>query len=154
MMLTPRVILLVAAAVSAVLAGCPSSDWMRYGEKCYWSSGINVQWKDAKSACQSLFPHSDLVSIHDLGLDAFISEWLLGGTEAWLGLSCTDCSSDPPQGCTWTDGSPYDYTNWYGGSANASGECCAFINYGNDGDWTGDGCADDTLYFMCQISAS
>ena len=152
-MLTLRVTLLVAAAVSVTLASCPTG-WLRYGEKCYKTVNTAVHWIDGRNQCWSLYPGSDMVSVHDLLENAFIAETLLGGSPAWLGLHCTNCTGSYPQGCTWTDGSPYDYTNWYGGSAAISGECCAAINWhANQGDWSGFGCTSSTAYLLCQISA-
>ena len=146
---TLRLMLLVAA-ISTTSAACVSLEWHQYRDMCYWRSDFYLNWNDARTVCREIFPGSDMVSIHDIGLDAFIAEELLDGAEAWLGLSRATSSSP----WTWTDGSAYDYHNWYQDDPLCSGECCTTINYVNDGDWTGYGC--DTYYFpfVCQMDAS
>ena len=79
-MLTLRMLLVVAAAVTTANAACLSLDWKQYRDKCYWfSNGTEMTWYDANAICPVLFPDAEMVSIHDLDLDAFIGEDLLGG---------------------------------------------------------------------------
>ena len=150
MLLTLRV-LLVVAAVTIACAACPSPEWKQYGDMCYWRSDHQLSWPAAFAACPTLFPGADLVSIHDLQQDAFIAEELLGGDRAWIGLRCAGDTTPPP--CAWTDGTPYNYTNWYR-HLTCSVNCCGSINYVNEGDWYGFDCEHDTWYFVCQISVS
>ena len=153
---TLRVLLVVAAAVSAARSACPS-EWKQYETMCYWASDFELTWMDAAEVCPALFPGATLASIHDADLDAFIGEDVLGGIRAWIGLRCADGTASS---CTWTDGTPYDYHSWYEsttpiGSACSSGECCAYINaYDNYGDWNGLGCYNNYQYFVCQVDAS
>ena len=146
---TLRLMLLVAA-ISTTSAACFSSEWHRFQDKCYWRSNYSLPWNDVRHVCQERFPGSDMVSIHDLELDAFIAEELMDGTDAWLGLRRTTSSSP----WTWTDGSAYDYHNWYGNDPDCrQEECCVGINYVNDGDWTGHHCYFD-YNFVCQMDGS
>ena len=140
----------LAAILTAASATCPSSQWKQYGDMCYWRSNLTMSWSEVRGVCQTTFTGSDMVSIHDLLLDAFIGEELMGGEEAWLGLHRPFDVSP----WTWTDGSAYDYHHWYGGTPDWPGEACAVINYGNDGDWTGFDCYSYERLFMCQIEAS
>ena len=149
---------LLAAVVTAVSASCVDSDWYQYRNTCYWASRYDVQftWRDARSVCSMMFPGSDMVSIHDLDLDAFIAEDLLHGDEAWLGLYRVNDTAP----WLWTDESEYDYHNWFGYDPVCSGdpplptgECCAYINERNEGDWLGWNC-DDYLRFVCQLPVS
>ena len=141
--------LTLAAALTAVTATCPSSEWKQFRDFCYWSSDYTLAWEDTRRVCQTMFPGSDLVSIHDLELDAFIAEELLGGTDAWLGLRRSSDSAP----WIWTDGTPLNYTNWDGGDPDWYGEGCAIINYGNKGAWTGASCNGIYFEYMCQIHA-
>ena len=143
---------LAAVTFTVSSATCLSSEWMEFRNMCYWKSDYRLTWTDATQVCPSMFPGSNLVSIHDLDLDAFIAEDLLGGMIAWLGLH-RDSSSVP---WMWTDGSTYNYSHWFGGDPGCpdSYDCCATINFRNDGDWAGIDCFGDYTYFMCQLDAS
>ena len=145
---TLRVTLLVAV-IAVSFASWPSAEWHRFREMCYWRSNSTLAWNEARGYCQSNFPGSDMVSIHDPELYAFIGEELLDGRLAWLGLRRASDSSP----WVWTDGSDYDYENWYGGSPDWYGETCATVNWGDEGEWTGRGC-DDRYSFACQTATS
>ena len=95
-----------------------------------------------------------MISIHDVELNGFISEELTDGYPygTWLGLRCANGTGSS---CTWTDGTPYDYHNWYGSQEpiQCNGqECCALMNCYGDGVWCGFDCDDDYFHFICQIS--
>ena len=155
-MLTLRVLLVAAAAVTVARGACLSQDWKQYGDKCYWySNETRLTWNDANQICPLLFPGATLVSIHDAVQDAFIGEQVAGGHFAWIGLRCANGTWPS---CAWTDGTPYDYHHWYGDQFPngdcTSGECCAIINFGHVGDWCGYDCHDITYPFMCQLDAS
>ena len=159
-MLTLRVLLVAAAAVTAVWSACLSQEWKQYRDKCYWrSNGTSLTWNDAIQFCSVLNPGATLVSIHDDELDVFIGEEVAGGRGAWLGLRCANGTASS---CTWTDGTPYDYHNWYGSTSpvgkacsELSGECCALINEHVDrADWYGSYCYDGYRSFICQRDAS
>ena len=137
---------LLAAVVTAACAGCVSNDWKRFRGMCYWHSNYTLKWDDAKDVCHYQFPGSDMVSIHDLDLNAFIAQNLLDYTETWLGLSRDSSSS-----WEWSDGSSFDFNNWYGGDPVYFGAGCATTNWNGLGDWTGHGCS-TYQHFMCQLA--
>ena len=148
------VALVAAVAVSVARAGCAFDDWKEYDKHCYWKSAYGLTWYDAKNVCSSTFLGATLVSIHSADQNSFISENVLDGHTAWIGLRCTDTV---PPSCTWEDGSPYNFTNWSGGGSGPScyQECCADINHQtNAGDWAAYDCYETYKVFMCQLDAT
>ena len=145
---TLRLMFLVAA-ISTTSAACVSAEWHQFRDMCYWRSNFSLQWNDARTVCPGVFPGSDMVSIHDLELDAFIGEELMDGRRAWIGLRRPTSSAS----WQWIDGSVYDYHNWYDDDPDCSGDCCAAINYVNDGDWIAYTC-NHYFFFICQMDAS
>ena len=145
-------VMLLAAAVTAAAAepdACPSSEWKQYEDMCYWNSNFRLQWDEVSRVCNEMFPGSTMVSIHDLDLNSFIAEDLTNYVETWLGLR-----RDSSYGSwTWTDGSPFDFNNWYGGDPAWSEEGCAVTNWNGLGDWTGYSCDSHLSTFACQIAA-
>ena len=113
-------------------------------------SDFILHWRNARLICQTMSPGSDLVSIHDLALDAFIGQVVTEGWSAWLGFHRINDSAQ----WQWTDGSPNDYRHWFGGTPDWYGESCAAINYINDGDWIGLSCDVDNRYLLCQKAAT
>ena len=124
---------LAAAALTIVWGACLTAEWKQFRDKCYWMSNYTLTWEDATKICPSIFPGAHLVSVHDIEEDGFVSEEVTGYIHTWLGLHCTGCRDYPPSGCTWSDGSAYNYSNWFGNTGRWDGECCAFNNYGNQG---------------------
>ena len=144
---------LLAAVITTVAFSCPSSEWLWYGGMCYWASNATLHWNEVRYTCQSQFPGADMVSIHDIELDAFLAETLLDGTAAWIGLRRVS-ESEP---WLWTDGTTYDYSNWFGRDPECTvDDCCGLINYvnGNDGSWSGYSCSINNFPYICQIRAS
>ena len=152
--------LTLLVVITATSASCLSSEWKEHENMCYWaSSPLELTWTDAQRICPVLFPGADMVSIHGIEQDAFIAEEVADGHRVWIGLHQANDSAP----WEWTDGTPIDYTNWYGGdqdcsNRSGSGECCAIINWHNEGAWggAGGGCSDNRndAPFMCQIAAS
>ena len=146
---------LALTALSAAAGLCPSG-WKLFGNMCYWSADYVVRWEDVTNICGSILTGADMVSIHDLDLNAFIAQDLLQGREAWLGAR-RESDSAPFR---WTDGSPFDFSLWYGGDPDHDGEACASINwkYANPGDWTGHACdrSDSVVNvtYVCRVAAS
>ena len=146
-------VMLLAAAVTAAAAehdaerdACPS-EWKQYENMCYWNSNFRMPWDEVSRVCNEMFPGSTMMaSIHDLDLNSFIAQDLTNYTETWLSLRRTNSI------WAWSDGSPFDFNNWYGGDPEWEADGCAITNYHGVGDWTGYSC--DKLYtFACQIAA-
>ena len=142
---------LLAAVVTAATTTCPSSEWKQHDSMCYWRSNYTLTWSDARQICPALFPGSGMVSIHDSELNAFIAEDVANGDQAWIGLLRVGDTSP----WVWFDGSAYDYSNWFDNDPEwCFYNCCAYINYINEGVWTGLDCYSYYRLFMCQIAAS
>ncbi|KAF0288938.1 C-type lectin BML-1 [Amphibalanus amphitrite] len=142
-------LLFFASSLRPSSAGaCPSDDWRPFRDMCYWSSKFSTTWGEAAQFCAEQASGADLVSIHDLDMDAFIGEQLLNETEAWLGLH----RAGEGEQWEWSDGSNYDFTMWYENDPDWMGGCAA-INFALMGRWIGLGC-EETFPFMCQIAVS
>ncbi|XP_043200556.1 lectin BRA-3-like [Amphibalanus amphitrite] len=142
---------LSAAIVTTVLATCPSFRWKQFRDMCYWRSFYSkITWYDAGQVCRNM--SGELASIHDAGLDTFLTKELLKGQAAWVGLRRENSSSD----WVWTDGSAYNYSRWFMDYSDCGDRypCCAAINYGSDGEWTPSDCIDGDIPFLCQMEAS
>ena len=144
---------LLAAVITAVAADCPEH-WKSFRDMCYWGSDDRVHWTEVKEACNSAYPGSEMVTIHDHDQNIFIAEHVavnhLGGRRgAWIGLSRANSTAS----WTWTDGSEVDYTSWYMGDENFVGGDYGMTNYGIFSYWVG---YDSTIrtFFLCQTPAT
>ena len=101
-----------------------------------------LPFADAEQAFVVLGGH--LASIHTAQVNAFIA--VLGGLGAYVGG--TDAASEGT--FVWTDGSPFDFTNWLGGEPNNSGdgEDCLQIN-DSLGGWNDVPCGG--AHFVCKL---
>uniref|UniRef100_A0AC35EWB2 C-type lectin domain-containing protein n=1 Tax=Panagrolaimus sp. PS1159 TaxID=55785 RepID=A0AC35EWB2_9BILA len=71
-------------------------------------------WINAENRCQ--FENGHLASIHNLDEDLFLAH-IAGGSYAWIGLFTDDNNAH----WKWTDGTPFNYTNWRAGEPNKPG---------------------------------
>ena len=92
-----------------------------FGSNCYkYPEGDTANWADAESKCQSLLTGAHLASIHsaeemqfvrdNVPTDHTVASWI------WLGANLNGEGS-----WTWTDGSSWDYTDWYPGQPDNLG---------------------------------
>ena len=145
---------LLAAVITAAAASCPSSEWTQFRDICYWGRSDDVvYWYEVAHLCNTIYPGAEMVTIHDIALNAFIAEYIAsrdGSRDyAWIGLSRASSSSD----WHWTDGSAVNYTVWFANDDDSVGGDCALINYGQWGMWAGFNCDTYHFYFMCQVAA-
>ena len=72
-----------------------------------------MSWEDARSYCQENVPYNvgDLASIPDVGTNNLL-QTLIQDAYIWIG-GFRNAST-----WTWSDGTPWDYTNWYEGEPN------------------------------------
>ncbi len=131
---------------------CPEGDWTDVeGPKCYYVSNSDPlngkSWSDALLDCEGR--GGTLASIESAAENGRVyTEVSKGSIAVWIGLSLSEDGTT----WTWTDGSPYGYTNWYNGEPNGGGgfgnEECAQM-YENSGYWNDFDCA--TAYgYVCQ----
>ena len=139
----------LAAAVVATNAFCPTYEWTQYRNMCYWVSNFTLNWRDVDHVCGGMFPGSTSVSIHDYELDTFLGVDLLNKQPTWIGLHRANLSSS----WVWSDGSSFDYSFWYSGQPNYPGEACVILNQAPANWATWDDLDCDVMYypFMCQI---
>jgi hypothetical protein len=81
--------------------------WLIWGSNCYRLFPALVQWSSARSACLAEGLGADLASISSAQENAFVSTFLPAGRDAWLGGTDILVEGD----WTWSDGSPWSYTN-------------------------------------------
>ena len=146
---------LLAAIITAAVANCPSYEWTQYKNMCYWGrSDYPLHWNEVGDVCNSLYPGAEMVSIHDMDSNTFITQHVVASSDGscnttWIGLSRASSSSS----WTWTDGSPYDFTQWYKNNPGDGGGNCALMSKYECGAWRAFDCTNDSYYFMCQVAA-
>ncbi|XP_039631445.1 lectin-like [Polypterus senegalus] len=122
--------------------------WTSYQSKCYQYFPIKKTWIDAELHCVSL--GGNLASVHSSGANHFITRLIKISDSheppSWLGGSnCVRISS-----WLWTDGSQWDFANWYPGEPSNSGgtEKCLHTNYNGPGGWNNNNC-ENQFPFVC-----
>ena len=91
---------------------CPE-DWREHGHHCYYWNKIYEKWSDAEKFCNT--KDGNLASVENEETTKFLNSWK--AEEYWLGG--TDEGTEGVW--RWTDGSPWNYTNWRPGQpANIS----------------------------------
>ena len=89
------------------------SDWISHSASggCFKYFPLLMSWEDARSYCQENVPYNigDLVSIPDAATNDFL-QTLIQDAYIWTG-GFLDANSS----WVWSDGTPWDYTNWLEG---------------------------------------
>ena len=89
------------------------SDWVSHSASggCFKYFPLLMSWEDARSYCQENVPYNigDLVSIPDAATNDFL-QTLIQDAYIWTG-GFLDANSS----WVWSDGTPWDYTNWLEG---------------------------------------
>ena len=101
-------------------------DWEGNGDRCFLWSDKKSNWNDAEEFCKKNGGH--LASVTSEAVDEYIAgeKEKRGLQNLWIGGSDKE-----KQGVwTWTDGSPWNFTNWYTGQPNSRGvqDCLRYIN--------------------------
>ncbi|XP_060687966.1 lectin-like [Hemiscyllium ocellatum] len=86
-------------------------NWFLYNYTCYRASTATRTWIQSELHCQQLVPGGHLASLHSLETNRFLvtlARNKLSSYVTWVG------ASDKYKLGTffWTDGSPWDYSNW------------------------------------------
>lgn len=112
--LTALVILFVSHTAQA------SSIYLGHEYNVITSEGIT--WPDARTAAQALGAGWDLATIGDAGENTFVESLLNTGladrSHFWIGG--TDAAVEGTW--VWIDGTPFFFTNWWGGEPNNFGD--------------------------------
>jgi len=115
----------------------------------YFYVPIAKTWMDAEQFCQDRFG-THLASIHNEAQNSEIYGLFSGA--AWLGLSDRDNEGK----WVWTDGSAYDFKNWYPGEPNNWGgyeDCTTSHRWSSVKKWNDLGCS-KARTFMCNRYSS
>ncbi|XP_015907998.1 macrophage mannose receptor 1 [Parasteatoda tepidariorum] len=137
---------------------CPK-DWIQFGQKCYKFFGKleedRVSFKQARDACWSLGKGNDLVSIHSMEEQAFITQHLYDfGSSVWIGIQKVESDEighDIVFG--WIDNSRSDFKNWASGHPiPGTWKYCGRLSYEEvaKGEWISDYCDVSKRGYICQ----
>ncbi|XP_060890021.1 galactose-specific lectin nattectin-like [Labrus mixtus] len=127
---------------------CPLG-WSMYGEKCIMVINHEKTWAEAESYC--LFEGGNLASVHSDQENHFIQVLTKDENydfpETWLG------GYDAIQTCIWfwSDGTKFNYENWFMDYYVERKEHCLKMNYGPGKKWHFAAC-NETLPFVCSKS--
>jgi len=132
---------------------CPQKcgeGWTPYKNKCYktYTPESDISWVDANFNCND--KRGQLASIPNEETNEFMT--VLSQTErTWIGGFATGKAPNPDL-WTWTDGTPWTYTNWGPGEPNNGGggqEFCLEMN--QIGEWNDLGCRESwSFLYICQ----
>ncbi|XP_062380610.1 galactose-specific lectin nattectin-like [Sardina pilchardus] len=117
--------------------------WSRCGNRCFKFFNYKLTWSEAEGRCAR--HRGDLASIHNKNEAEFVGR-LANKKWAWIGAG----GSFEGHTWYWTDGSPFDYSNWAAWEPNNYGgnEHCGHTNFGSAGVWNDLACH-DRLPFVC-----
>jgi len=150
---------------------CPESydqwEWSHFNGNCYKFVNSSVRFNDAQSYCSNVDNNGDLASIHSREENDFIGKLIKNSGTAseyiWIGgsvASYEDLCNENDDKWTWSDGTPWNYNNWYPGEPTCGGSShypylCATI--GSDSDlgnpWYNIDCTSsyqEKLEFVCE----
>ncbi|XP_061441866.1 LOW QUALITY PROTEIN: macrophage mannose receptor 1-like [Rhineura floridana] len=133
---------------------CPD-DWSPSDErnlcfKAFLRDDNKKSWADAQSFCRAM--GGELLSIsssrEERSLQRYLSSQGFSSSHFWLGLNYIS----PTEGFSWSDGSPFGYTNWEYGEPNNYNEIehCAELNANFRMRWNDIHC-EDLHNWICQI---
>ncbi|XP_076581677.1 galactose-specific lectin nattectin-like [Chaetodon auriga] len=124
---------------------CPYG-WSRFGKQCYVFIDSPKSWVEAEGYC--LFEGANLASIHSYEESHYVQSLTRSHTydfpETWIG------GHDAVHHWfwMWSDGSKFNYENWYKDCNTERTEHCVKMNYGYEWKWNYASC-DDILPFVC-----
>ncbi|KAM9776076.1 secretory phospholipase A2 receptor-like isoform 2-T2 [Syngnathus typhle] len=123
-----------------------------YSSFCYLINRNNAKnWREARDDCVRL--GGDLLSITD-NMEQTVIEVLSTGFQNISSLWLATNTTITQEGCKWTDGSPFRYTNWNTDSpSKPSGESCLSFHTKRElGNWKFDNCQKKRNY-ICKKRA-
>jgi len=118
---THAVLCKAAAAVRPVeIMTCQPGAYRFDKDTCYWiDAEQELTWRQAGELCNS--KGMELASFHSQAEQDFITG--KGGQLCWIGLH----DKNKNDTYEWTDGTPFDYENWYSGEPDLGDEDCVEI---------------------------
>jgi Lectin C-type domain len=116
---------------------CPSG-WAEFEGHCYLPEERSTTWTNAENVCRKYGAH--LTSIHSKAEDDFVKSYF--NIPFWIGALYQQNSA-----WWWSDGSIWNYTDWYQSSLPSSYPCA----YHNPPvGWVTSRC-DNTAYYICKL---
>ncbi|GMT36898.1 hypothetical protein PFISCL1PPCAC_28195 [Pristionchus fissidentatus] len=112
-------------------------------DDCFKVFEISKSFYDAEDWCVQNGGH--LASIHS-SAEEYNLHLLLGGRSPLIGLKCASATS-----CSWTDGTPYDYTNFVYGAPTLEYGSCAYL-FSADDQFYSWNCATPMNAFLCRMT--
>jgi regenerating islet-derived protein 4 len=112
---------------------CPSN-WAEFEGHCYILKSTSYSWNNAENDCATYGAH--LTSIHSKAEDDFV--YSLSTSDFYIGAYYGGGF------WRWSDGSAWNYTNWYSHSDSE----CAYYDYGYG--WRNTNCGNSN-YYMCKL---
>ncbi|XP_056615804.1 ladderlectin-like [Triplophysa dalaica] len=137
---------LVFSVENAAAEEC-SFGWTPFGVECFKFFPQTVNWVRAEKNCQSL--DANLVSVRSKAQNEFLLSLVTVNTRVWIGGH----DGEMEQQWLWTDGSPFDYTNWCKTEPNneKGTEHCLDINWSDNHCWNDVPCTMPMGYICAQI---
>ncbi|GMT06415.1 hypothetical protein PENTCL1PPCAC_30512, partial [Pristionchus entomophagus] len=135
--------LVALLSLLALSRACPDGSWTSVDGDCFKIYDISKTYYDAEDYCVSQGGH--LASIHSQN-ELYSLENTIGQRAPLIGLKCSSVTD-----CTWTDGTPYDYSNFIYGKPTLEYGSCVHL-YGDDELFYSWNCATPMSAFMCRIA--
>ena len=129
--------------VSECAAFCPVG-WKSLGYNCYKLFDEKKTWSQAEAHCMGLGGH--LASIQSPEEDKFVADLGFASDEEFVFLG----GSEVDKKWVWTDGTPFEYTNWLEGEPNNSLENCIML-WKQKGDKWNDTICNREIKFICKM---
>ena len=128
------------------LTVCPS-DWTQFGSDCYRYFNNHMDWNMANDFCKARLGH--LLSIHSENEVEFLKGNIIQNATSniWIGGFK---SKWPANNWQWTDGSTYDYFNWFITTPDNFGSPVCILMFRKYGFKWNDGNCKDKFPFICQ----
>jgi len=119
--------------------------WETHGNHCFKWKTHSETWNTAETCCK--IENAHLASITSDSISKYVEEGIRSRnlTGVWIGAN----DKDKEGTWKWTDGSPFEYTNWYPGQPNSyygDGEDCAQQLFGF---WADVPCTDWSKGLLC-----
>ncbi|XP_056614710.1 ladderlectin-like [Triplophysa dalaica] len=136
---------LVFSVENAAAEDC-SFGWTPFGVECFKFFPQTVDWVTAEKNCQSL--DANLASVRSKAQNEFLLSLMPVSTRVWIGGH----GGEMKQQWLWTDGSPFDYTNWCKTEPNNKGgsEHCLEINWTSNTCWNDEACSTTSGYICAR----
>ena len=133
--------------VSECAAFCPVG-WKSMGYNCYKLFDEKKTWSQAEAHCMGLGGH--LASIQSPEEHKFVADLGLVSDEEIAYLGGSDLGEEKKW--VWTDGTPFEYTNWLEGEPNNSlgDEDCMMLWKQKGDKWNDTACSRE-FKFICKI---